>query len=223
MNDDEGSLILSREDLYELVWSKPMLELAKDFEISDVALAKRCKRLAIPVPGRGYWARIDAGQTPYQPNLPKRDEEWGDHHALTLPASGPDPAKSEANETSGECESLSSIRARIAAVAITPVSSVVSCTPAIMRTARQLKHRRRTEFVFERGEQYGPVVSMDVSEATLDRACVLADVLLRFCEALGWPFTATPHPEPEPQRGSYGYRSAEPPPSPSAPRVGELT
>lgn len=47
------SLTLSREDLYELVWSKPMADLAKDFGISDVALAKRCRRLGVPVPGRG--------------------------------------------------------------------------------------------------------------------------------------------------------------------------
>jgi hypothetical protein len=50
-------LTLSRDDLYELVWSKPMIELAKDFGLSDVALAKRCRKLGVPVPGRGYWAR----------------------------------------------------------------------------------------------------------------------------------------------------------------------
>src|SRR5437016_14635265 len=64
---EDTPLTLSREDLYELVWSKPMRELAKDFGISDVALAKRCRRLAIPVPGRGYWARVDAGQQPHRP------------------------------------------------------------------------------------------------------------------------------------------------------------
>lgn len=44
---------MSREDLHELAWSKPMSELAKDFGISDVALANRGKRLGIPVAGRG--------------------------------------------------------------------------------------------------------------------------------------------------------------------------
>lgn len=76
MTDDKKPMTLSREDLYELVWSKPMMELAKDFGISDVALAKRCRRLGIPVPGRGYWARVDAGQIPYRPKLPKREAKW---------------------------------------------------------------------------------------------------------------------------------------------------
>src|ERR1700683_4165832 len=85
MTEDEAKpLTVSRGDLYELVWSKPMRELAKNFGISDVALAKRCQRLGIPVPGRGYWARVDAGQQPYRPQLPRRDSQWGDDNALTV-------------------------------------------------------------------------------------------------------------------------------------------
>ena len=37
-------ITLTRQSLYELVWSKPMTTLAKEFGISDVALAKRCYR-----------------------------------------------------------------------------------------------------------------------------------------------------------------------------------
>jgi hypothetical protein len=55
-------LKLTREQLYALVWSKPVSELAKDFGISDVGLAKRLRKLNVPVPGRGYWARVSAGQ-----------------------------------------------------------------------------------------------------------------------------------------------------------------
>ena len=83
---------LSREDLYELVWSKPMRELAKDFGISDVTLAKRCQRLAIPVPGRGYWARVDAGQQRYRPQLPETEPQWLAGGALTVGPSRDDSA-----------------------------------------------------------------------------------------------------------------------------------
>src|SRR5258708_37457864 len=86
MGDDEDErLTLSREDLYELAWSKPISELAKDFGISDVGLAKRCRRLGVPLPGRGYWARVDAGQKPYRPKLPQREPQWHDQNALTVP------------------------------------------------------------------------------------------------------------------------------------------
>jgi hypothetical protein len=53
-----------------------MQRLAKQFNLSDVALAKRCRKLNIPVPGRGYWARKTAGQRVRVTPLPKaRDGE----------------------------------------------------------------------------------------------------------------------------------------------------
>jgi hypothetical protein len=37
-------------------------------------LAKRCRREAVPLPPRGYWARIAAGQTPIRPPLPPKQD-----------------------------------------------------------------------------------------------------------------------------------------------------
>ncbi len=39
-----------RQELYELVWSEPLKQLAVQFEISDVGLAKACRRNNIPRP-----------------------------------------------------------------------------------------------------------------------------------------------------------------------------
>jgi len=60
----------SREELYDLVWSDAMATLAPKYGISDVALKKRCNRLGIPTPGRGYWAKVEAGQSPKRSKLP---------------------------------------------------------------------------------------------------------------------------------------------------------
>jgi hypothetical protein len=51
-----------REKLYEQVWSQPIRKLAPEYGVSDVALAKTCRKLQIPRPGRGYWAKLTAGQ-----------------------------------------------------------------------------------------------------------------------------------------------------------------
>jgi hypothetical protein len=37
-------------------------KLAKEYGISDVRIAKICKKLGVPVPGRGCWAKKDAGR-----------------------------------------------------------------------------------------------------------------------------------------------------------------
>ncbi|WP_157874614.1 hypothetical protein [Streptomyces sp. AcH 505] len=62
----------TRKQLYDLVWSQPMTTVAASVGISDVALAKHCKKANIPVPSRGYWARKEAGKPTIQIALPPR-------------------------------------------------------------------------------------------------------------------------------------------------------
>lgn len=46
-----------RAELAELVWKFPRSTLATMLGVSDVAIAKHCRKEAIPQPCRGYWAR----------------------------------------------------------------------------------------------------------------------------------------------------------------------
>lgn len=62
----------TRQALYDLVWSEPMKTVAATIGISDVALAKACRRACIPVPERGYWAKKQAGRSANRPELPPR-------------------------------------------------------------------------------------------------------------------------------------------------------
>jgi hypothetical protein len=64
-------LKLTREELHKLVWTKPMTEVAKDFQISDRAMAKICARKQVPVPSRGFWAKKTAGKDVPKPPLPE--------------------------------------------------------------------------------------------------------------------------------------------------------
>ena len=59
-----------REALYELIWAAPMMEIAQQLGVSDVALGKLCRRADIPTPWRGYWPRAGAGQRLERTELP---------------------------------------------------------------------------------------------------------------------------------------------------------
>ena len=48
------------------VWKEPVIVVAKRYGVSEVALAKACRKLAVPLPPRGYWARVRAG-----PQIPR--------------------------------------------------------------------------------------------------------------------------------------------------------
>jgi len=52
----------TRKELYDLVWSKPITQIAEEFGLSDVAIHKICKKNRIPNPGLGYWAKIAANK-----------------------------------------------------------------------------------------------------------------------------------------------------------------
>jgi hypothetical protein len=76
---------MSREALFERIWSTPMRTLAPEFGISDVALRKACVAAGLPVPERGYWAKLAAGKRVIKARLPAR--EPGRHPEITVSGS----------------------------------------------------------------------------------------------------------------------------------------
>ncbi len=63
-----------REELYEDVWSKPLTALVSKYGVSAVAIGKTCRKLQIPLPGRGYWAKKAHGHAVEHKPLPKLHE-----------------------------------------------------------------------------------------------------------------------------------------------------
>lgn len=53
---------IDREELYNRVWSEPLSALAPTLGVSYPTLRAACGRAAIPLPDRGYWARLAAGK-----------------------------------------------------------------------------------------------------------------------------------------------------------------
>lgn len=52
---------ISTEQLLLEVWNRPTVEIANELKVSDKAITKRCLKLGVPKPPRGYWAIIRAG------------------------------------------------------------------------------------------------------------------------------------------------------------------
>ena len=198
-------LTLSREDLYELVWSKPMTELAKDFGLSDVALAKRCRKLGVPVPGRGYWARVAAGQAPRQPAPKKRADDAVDYAALTFDT----PAEETSPMPPADGAAPHPIRTAIETLQATHTQDLRLASPAVKRTALRLKRPWRKEISWNRGERNGPIISIDVSDACADRALRVSDEIIAGAASVGWDFKAPPKQEDSRAR-RYGYEIEQP-------------
>ena len=70
---EELAMLLRRYDrtaVYEQVWSRPAQQVAKSYGVSVPKFRKVCRRLKVPVPPRGYWARIQNGYGMRTPSLP---------------------------------------------------------------------------------------------------------------------------------------------------------
>jgi hypothetical protein len=101
-------IFVSREELYEQVWATPTRSLAAKYGISDVAIGKICKKLCVPKPPPGYWARVAAGHTPSKAPLPRSraDQQEG----VTIEAFSALPTKVPLN--SQTLELIESVRQR---------------------------------------------------------------------------------------------------------------
>lgn len=90
-----------RDELYDIVWSEPMMHAAKRFGVSGSYLARVCTMLNVPRPPQGYWAKLAVGKAPPPPPLPEaqpgdqltwsRDMQWPTAQASTSPPRMPAP------------------------------------------------------------------------------------------------------------------------------------
>jgi hypothetical protein len=61
----------NREELYAEIWEQPLVKVAVKYGISAVMLGKVCRKLQIPLPGRGYWVKKDFGKPIQRVPLPE--------------------------------------------------------------------------------------------------------------------------------------------------------
>jgi len=57
------------QQLFEMVWERPVLIIAKEIGVSDVGLSKACRKAGITLPTRGHWAK-PISKRPRRPKPP---------------------------------------------------------------------------------------------------------------------------------------------------------
>lgn len=79
---------LSREEIYALVWERPLNRVGPDLGLDGPRLAKLCDKQHIPYPPPGYWSKKAVGRAPAAPPLPPdADPVLGLISAPNLPSS----------------------------------------------------------------------------------------------------------------------------------------
>lgn len=64
--------VMSREQLYDLVWAKPMSDIAREHGVRDQHIARACDMFDIARPPAGYWQKISHGKVCARSDLSAR-------------------------------------------------------------------------------------------------------------------------------------------------------
>jgi hypothetical protein len=162
-----------REELYRKVWEQPLLKVAEEYGVSAVAIGKTCRKLSVPVPGRGHWAKLAYGKEGIKkPPLPKLDKIPVIYRSPVVHRKPPTPDQND-HEFAAIYQLLSS-----GALNPPPIDGSARPHPLIRHTASLLRSRSRKD-------EHGILLSREtggldvkVSEGTLERALrVMAQVL----------------------------------------------
>lgn len=166
---------VDRNSLYDEIWTDPVTVVAQRYGLSDVGLAKICRRLSIPLPTRGYWAKVKAGRIMKKIPLPKLEQA----NTVSLKKLSPEvaQAKQEAKEKA--------VAARKATGELVVPEELTDPHPLVKAASKRLKQRDGWED--SKGLRSAPdeVLNLLVTKDAIDRALRLIDTLIKKLETMG--------------------------------------
>jgi len=176
----------NREELYAKVWTQPASKVALKYGISAVMLGKVCRKLQIPVPGRGYWAKKEFGKPvkciplPEAKELPvaKRFKDIQSSNVSTEQRTSP------ASEPTDEYHKLI-VEMESRTIPIDDNVKQHKLVPVAEKTLSRSKPDNRG--VLERSWDQQPCLDIRVTKNHLNRALIIADALVKALEAAKFP------------------------------------
>ncbi|MBI3131427.1 MAG: hypothetical protein HYZ13_08885 [Acidobacteria bacterium] len=179
----------TREDLYEAIWPEAVQKVAQALGISDVGLAKICKKLNVPRPSRGYWAKSPTLRKVLKKPLPPLAE--GQTSVSSI---------SQAGVAGWTREALKSLAEEgIAAPTAATNSNTKGPHPLIAKYASLVAEK---EWGVRTLVKEKPCLALAVSKPALERGMAIFQTIFETLEARGFTPEILP---PQRATNSYGY------------------
>jgi hypothetical protein len=168
-----------RDELYKEVWERPSVKVAAKYGISAVMLGKVCRKLQIPVPGRGYWAKLEFGKPVERIPLPDA-KDLPSVHRLKQSSSGATPVDSTpaAEPEDPEYKKILEIEGQPRVV-----DSEAKRHKLITATAKVLLHAKPDERGMLQPRWDQPALDIRVSKGSTERALNIMNAVLQLLEA----------------------------------------
>jgi hypothetical protein len=169
---------IERNELYKQVWNEPVSKVALKYRISDVGLKKICKKLRVPTPPRGHWAKVQNGVSVKRIPLPKLKYGEPDTYEIRVDESEKPQLifGSEAIQLISRVERWKEIK-----------------VPQKLRSPHPLIAETRDSYAQSKPDKYGRFrpwkkryLDIRVTLKSLNRALQIMDALIKKLEELGF-------------------------------------
>jgi hypothetical protein len=157
------------QQLFEMVWERPVLIVAKEIGVSDVGLSKACRKAVIILPARGHWAK-PASKRPRRPKPPASTTSIT-FYVLDIPK----PVKPKPENPAKDPGTL------LVPTELVDPHPLVKKWLAASKKAKELNGA----LVFDKSL----VLSSHVSRAEVDRCALLYDSLIKASESVGYKWS----------------------------------
>ncbi len=183
--DDQSTW--NREQLYSEVWKEPLVKVAVRYGVSNVMVGKVCRKLQIPLPGRGYWAKKEFGKAGEAPPLPEA-RDLPQIRRLERPA---EPAPSESKPPEPEPTDPQYQRIREVEKRTIVVNPDAKRHKLVSQSAKALAHARTDRHGRLEPPWDPPCLDIHVSKESTGRALMIANTVILALEADGFEVAET--------------------------------
>jgi hypothetical protein len=173
----------NREELYAAIWEQPASKAAARYGISDVMLGKVCRKLSIPVPGRGYWARKAARQKLTKPPLPvQKKVPFMPRYKMPDANANAQPQPPPPEPTDSEYLRIKELESRTI-----EIGSIEKRHKMVIASEKRLSSGKpdRDQILLSRSE--APCLAIHVSANALGRALHIMNAIIVTLEDEGFP------------------------------------
>lgn len=167
-----------REALYAEVWTEPVSVVAKRYGLSDVGLMKACARMSIPVPRRGYWAKVKAGHPAQKALLPVLKT------SARVPV-GPTPLTEPEQEIRAAAKEVATATKRNL-VDAAPIVDSPELHPLVRAAGARLRRKSGWDHRAGLRSAEKEVLNICVTEHMVERALQVANLLIQSLTPLGF-------------------------------------
>jgi hypothetical protein len=156
------------KELFDKAWETPVLKLAQEIGISDVALSKACRKAGLALPPRGHWAK-PVSKRPGKPKPPVGGQSISfrvlDRSTLPLQISAP-------------------IKPKAIRSTIEVPHTLLAPHPLVIKWLKCVKAAKTHEgYLVTTGKN---VLDAKISFGVIDRCALIFDALIKESEVLGF-------------------------------------